>query len=66
MVAEPAVLEGQLARESSGSFPIRIQAAADAKPGVRMGALDITLDGHRYGELFDFVIGINPENETVK
>jgi len=66
VVAEPAVLEGKLARESIRSFPIRIKVAADTKQGVRIGALDITLDGHRYGELFDFVIGINPENETLK
>jgi hypothetical protein len=66
LAAEPAVIEGELARDSSGSFPIRIKAAADAKPGIRIVALDVTLDGRSYGELFDFVVGVNPENETVK
>lgn len=62
LAAEPAVFEGQLPRESRGSFPIRIKAAADASPGVRIVALDVTLDGHRYGEQFDFVVGIVSDN----
>ena len=61
VTAEPAVLEGELGRESRRSFPIRIKASADADPGVRIVALDVTLDGHRHGEQFDFVIGIGPE-----
>jgi hypothetical protein len=58
VTAEPAVLEGKLARASRGAFPIRVKAAADAKAGVRIIALDVTLDGHRYGEQFDLVVGI--------
>jgi glyoxylase-like metal-dependent hydrolase (beta-lactamase superfamily II) len=58
LVAEPSVLVGTLARESRRSFPIRIQAAADAPPGVRIIALDVTLDGRRYGEQFDLVVGV--------
>jgi hypothetical protein len=34
---------------------VRLKAATDAKPGPHMVALDTTLDGRRYGELFDFV-----------
>ncbi|MCX6902603.1 MAG: MBL fold metallo-hydrolase [Verrucomicrobia bacterium] len=62
LAAEPAVLEGKLARESRQSFPIRIKAAADAKAGVHIVALDVTLDGRRYGERFDFVVGIESDN----
>ena len=58
VAVEPAVLEGTLASESAGSFPVRIKATANANPGVRIVALDVTLDGHRYGEQFDFVVGI--------
>jgi glyoxylase-like metal-dependent hydrolase (beta-lactamase superfamily II) len=58
VTAEPAVLEGKLARASRGAFPIRLQAAADAKAGVRILALDVTFDGHRYGEQFDLAVDI--------
>ena len=64
VVAEPAFLEGALAPSSRRSWPIRIQVAANATPGVRNIALDVTLDGHRYGEMFDFVVSVasgNPE-----
>lgn len=64
MIAEPAILEGQLARQSRRSFPIRVKAAADAKPGVRIVALDVTLDGHRYGEQFDWVVDLIPLKES--
>ena len=56
LAAEPALLEGRLSGESRGAFPIRIRAASDAEPGVRIVALDVTLDGQRYGERFDFVV----------
>ena len=64
VIAEPAILEGQLARQSRRSFPIRVKAAADAKPGVRIVALDVTLDGHRYGEQFDWVVDLIPLKES--
>ena len=50
--------EGGLAAESRQSYKVRVRAAADAKPGVCMIALDPTLDGRRYGEWFDAVLEI--------
>jgi hypothetical protein len=54
------VLEGTLAAESRQSFPIRLQASADAGPGVRLVAFDVTLDGRRYGERFDMIVNVDP------
>jgi len=59
IMVDPAIIEGSLVRGSRGSFPIRVTAAANAPPGVRIVALDVTLDNHRYGELFDFVAGVS-------
>ncbi len=57
IVAEPAVLEGTLHNETRKGFPIRLRSN-DAVPGLKIIALDITLDGRRYGELFDFMIDV--------
>jgi hypothetical protein len=35
-----------------------LSAAADAAPGVRIVAFDVTLDGRRYGEIFDAIVEI--------
>jgi uncharacterized membrane protein len=56
---EPAVIEGDLAGEFRRAFPVRVTADADAAPGVRLIGLDTTLDGQRYGEWFDFVVGVS-------
>lgn len=62
---EPGVLSGALAGESRAKFPLRLKAAPDARPGVRIVAFDVTLDGRRYGERFDLVVGIDsPEPLT--
>ena len=55
---EPARLVGELAAESRRPFKARIAAAADAKPGVQIIGLDLTIDGRRYGELFDVVVEV--------
>jgi glyoxylase-like metal-dependent hydrolase (beta-lactamase superfamily II) len=60
IVAEPAVLEGEVAGERRGVFPIRLSATAAAAPGVRLVGLDVSLDGRRYGEWFDVVVGVEP------
>jgi len=57
-MAEPTILEGSLSGESRRAFPIRIRAAFDTAPGLRVVALDVTLNGQRYGERFDFVVGV--------
>ena len=61
VVAEPAVLEGTTPPESVVRVPLRLKAAAGASPGVRIVALDTTLDGKRYGEWFDFVVAVEDE-----
>ena len=58
LAAEPAVLEGKVAAGAQEAFPIRLKAADGAATGVRIVAFDITLDGHRYGEWFDFVVQV--------
>ena len=60
VAAQPAVLEGKLGNESRQSFPVRLAASQDARPGVQIVAFDITLDGHRYGEWFDFIVSVEP------
>jgi hypothetical protein len=58
ILAEPAVLEGTLDNETRKGFPIRLRATSDAAPGLKIIALDITVDGHRYGQLFDFLVNV--------
>ena len=55
---EPAVLEGKLLAASRKAFPVRIKATEDAQAGVAIVSLDVTLDGRRYGEWFDFIVDI--------
>jgi len=58
---EPPVLEGVVASESRASFPVRLHAQRDVKPGVHIAAFDMALDGQRYGQWFDFVVQVvNP------
>lgn len=59
--AEPAVLEGSVAPKSRQSFKVKLTADAATLPvGVQMVPMDITLDGRRYGQLFDFIIQAKP------
>jgi glyoxylase-like metal-dependent hydrolase (beta-lactamase superfamily II) len=58
VVAEPAVVESTTPPESSVTVPLTLKAADDAKPGVRIAALDATLDGKRYGEWFDLIVAV--------
>ena len=54
----------RLPGESRRSFPVRVRAAPEAHPGTRIVALDVTLDGRRYGEWFDFVVGVDSNDAT--
>jgi hypothetical protein len=55
--AEPAVLESSVEAESRRSFPVQLTIDRKAvSPGIQMIPFDITLDGKRHGELFDFII----------
>jgi len=58
LVAEPAALEGTTPAETTAAAPLQIKATSAAKPGVRIVALDTTIAGKRYGEWFDFVVGV--------
>lgn len=58
LVAEPAVLLGRLPGKSHLGFPVQLRVAPDAATGVHLVALDVTLDGRRYGERFDMVVGV--------
>lgn len=55
ITVEPPVLEGVVGSQSRTSLPVRLHAKRHARPGVHIVAFDITLDGRRYGQWFDFV-----------
>ncbi len=55
--AEPAELVGTVGPKSRQSFKVKLTPDAAVLPaGVQMVPMDITLDGKRYGELFDFIV----------
>lgn len=55
--AEPSVLEGTVEPKSRQTFKVNLSADSQTVPaGVQLVPMDITLDGRRYGQLFDFVI----------
>jgi len=57
LTAEPAVLEGAIAPKSRQRYSVKLTVNRSAVPsGVQLVPFDITLDGKRYGELFDFLI----------
>ncbi len=61
LITEPAVVFSTLPAHARRSFPVRLKAAAGAATGVGIIGLDVTLDDRRYGEWFDFVVGIRPD-----
>ena len=64
IVAEPAVLEGTTPAAATIQVSLRLKASSQTTPGARLVALDTTLDGRRYGEWFDFVIGVQASPNT--
>ncbi len=58
LAADPPVLVGKVLAESREKFAVRLSAAKDAQPGVRIVALDVTIDGRRLGEWFDFIVQV--------
>ena len=53
------MLEGTIDAESRQSYPVKLTVNRHAVPsGVQIVPFDITLDGKRYGELFDFLIRV--------
>jgi hypothetical protein len=61
LAADPATIEGKTPADTTASFPLKIQAAATAKPGLHLVALDITRDNTRHGQLFDFLVWVGDE-----
>ncbi|MGD0093239.1 MAG: MBL fold metallo-hydrolase [Planctomycetota bacterium] len=58
ITAEPAAVEGAVEPESTLKLPLRLRCAAAAQPGVHIVPLDMTIDGQRYGEWFDFILEV--------
>jgi hypothetical protein len=58
VVAEPAVLDGSVPPNARTASRIQLRRTAEAVAGVHIVAFDITLDGRRYGELFDAIVEI--------
>jgi glyoxylase-like metal-dependent hydrolase (beta-lactamase superfamily II) len=61
ITAAPAVVEGTTPAEATVRIPVRLRASPHRKPGVCFVALDTTIDGQRYGELFDFILEVAAE-----
>jgi glyoxylase-like metal-dependent hydrolase (beta-lactamase superfamily II) len=58
---EPAELVGEIGPKSRQSFIVKLIPDPDKLPtGVQMVPMDITLDGKRYGRLFDFLVKREP------
>lgn len=56
VVAEPAVLEGVVDAKSRQTFKVKLTCEPDrVAAGLLVIPMDITLDGTRYGERFDFL-----------
>jgi len=58
IAARPGVLEGTVPPAASVRAGVRLKAAAGAKQGAQIVALDTTIDGKRYGEWFEFLVGV--------
>jgi glyoxylase-like metal-dependent hydrolase (beta-lactamase superfamily II) len=56
--AEPRVLKASVAAKSRAVYPVKVTVKDREKlpAGVLIAPFDITLDGKRYGELFDFIL----------
>lgn len=54
----PSTIEGVVGPEGSVAVEIVIKAAKSAADGLRIVAMDITRDGARLGQLFDFVVHV--------
>jgi hypothetical protein len=56
--AEPATLTGTIVAQSRQSFPVKLSVTNRnvLTPGIQIAPIDIRLDDHTYGQLFDFVL----------
>ncbi len=55
---DPPVLEGTVDAGSTAILPVMLSAAAGTAEGMRVIGLDITCNGRRLGELFDFLVHV--------
>ncbi len=58
ITAEPKVLEGEIPAASIIRVALQLKADLQAKHGVKLVAFDTTMDTHRYGEWFDFIVQV--------
>jgi hypothetical protein len=58
LVADVSVFEDAIEGESRKQLRFRLKATHAARPGVHIVAFDVTLDGRRYGERFDLIVGV--------
>ena len=56
--AEPAIISTMVAGESTTSIPIQISCTKQTVKGLHLAALDITRQGKRAGQLFDFILWV--------
>jgi glyoxylase-like metal-dependent hydrolase (beta-lactamase superfamily II) len=55
---EPSVLDGIVEAGGRRTFQIRVSPTKDAPAGMNIVALDVSLDGSRFGEWFDLVVAV--------
>lgn len=58
ITADPEVWDDRVAGGSRARFPVRFTADPTVSAGVHIVALDITLDGRRYGQWFDMILEV--------
>jgi len=58
LVAEVPTFEDTDEGESRKQLLFRLKATPSARPGVHIVAFDVTLDGRRYGQRFDLIVGV--------
>lgn len=57
IIAEPSVLEGEVAAEGRHMYKVRLSVdRSAATSGIQIVPFDIRLDEKKYGELFDFLV----------
>ncbi len=58
IAADPPALEGTVEAGKTGTYALKLTPAAGMKEGLRIVALDVTVDGRRYGERFDLILWV--------
>lgn len=57
---EPSAIEGTTGSETTSGTNVTIHVDKTAAPGVNLVAMDVTLDGKRYGQWFDYIVHVGP------